>query len=494
MGSVYSEREAGSGRSSLVCRSRIGVRGEAVGRPEKPLSSSASPIVAFARDLRQLRASAGNPSYRRLARTALFSPSVLSSAASGYRLPTLQVTLAFVEACGGDRTEWERRWLALRVPVNPPGQEPNGPRVAAGAGTPAPPTVSPAHLPIGPRHFVARTMELVKASSMMSPSATGRPPLVISGPVGVGKTAFALRLAYDCARDFPDGQLYADMGVDNPAGTSPFDVIVGFLAALGVPPATMPTSDMQRVGLLRSMLARLRVIVLLDDVRNEGQVRPLLSRSMHSQILITSRARLLGLDGVRRTELDVFTRGESLELLRCLVGDEQMCTEREALVRLAKLCDDLPLALTIAGRKIAGQPAQSVIELTRRLAEGTNPARWLRVGDLSLSDALMSAYLRLTPTARRVFHRLNRWAAEGATARDLARSMRIAVESAEHALEELTDCGLLRLTSLGRYAMAPLAVRFAESRLDRQPESSGLADLSADCDAIVPFAARSRAG
>ena len=41
-----------------------------------------------------------------MAKVALFSPSVLSGAASGYRVPTLPVTLGFVRACGGDRHEW----------------------------------------------------------------------------------------------------------------------------------------------------------------------------------------------------------------------------------------------------------------------------------------------------------------------------------------------------------------------------------------------------
>ncbi|CAM5733895.1 hypothetical protein SHIRM173S_13299 [Streptomyces hirsutus] len=45
-----------------------------------------------------------------LAKLVLFSASVLSDAAAGYRLPTLQVALAFAEACGGDRAVWERRW------------------------------------------------------------------------------------------------------------------------------------------------------------------------------------------------------------------------------------------------------------------------------------------------------------------------------------------------------------------------------------------------
>ena len=72
------------------------------------------PISRFAHELRQLRAAAGYPSYRSLAKRALFSASVLSSAASGSSLPTLQVTLAFARACGADPGEWQRRWEAAR--------------------------------------------------------------------------------------------------------------------------------------------------------------------------------------------------------------------------------------------------------------------------------------------------------------------------------------------------------------------------------------------
>src|SRR5438067_1200197 len=81
-----------------------------MGRPERPVDASSGPIPAFAHDLRVLRRRAGNPSYRELASKALFSPSVLSSAAAGRRLPTLAVTLAFVSGCGGDVGAWERRW------------------------------------------------------------------------------------------------------------------------------------------------------------------------------------------------------------------------------------------------------------------------------------------------------------------------------------------------------------------------------------------------
>src|ERR1700693_1851423 len=98
--------------SSQGSRAHLQIRESGMGRPERPLDGTGS-IAEFAHDLRELRNRAGNPSYRELARTALYAPSVLSSAASGHRLPTLAVTLAFVGACGGDRVAWDQRWREI---------------------------------------------------------------------------------------------------------------------------------------------------------------------------------------------------------------------------------------------------------------------------------------------------------------------------------------------------------------------------------------------
>ncbi|MGP4027113.1 nSTAND1 domain-containing NTPase [Actinomadura sp. 3N407] len=75
----------------------------------------AGPIERLAWELRLLREWAGRPSYRELALRAHFSRTTLAEAATGMRLPTLEVTLAYAVACGGDRAEWEQRWhLAAR--------------------------------------------------------------------------------------------------------------------------------------------------------------------------------------------------------------------------------------------------------------------------------------------------------------------------------------------------------------------------------------------
>ncbi|MFE7464193.1 hypothetical protein ACFU6R_08800 [Streptomyces sp. NPDC057499] len=83
-----------------------------MGRPERPLDADAGPVQRFAAELRALRAGAGGPTYRVMAKESDYSAPALSQAAAGERLPTLAVTLAYVTACGGDRADWERRWRA----------------------------------------------------------------------------------------------------------------------------------------------------------------------------------------------------------------------------------------------------------------------------------------------------------------------------------------------------------------------------------------------
>ena len=68
------------------------------------------PVAAFAADLRALRQQAGQMTYRAMAKRTGYATSTLSIAASGASLPSLEVTLAYVQACGGDPQAWQTRW------------------------------------------------------------------------------------------------------------------------------------------------------------------------------------------------------------------------------------------------------------------------------------------------------------------------------------------------------------------------------------------------
>lgn len=81
-----------------------------MGRREQPIKGDNPAVVDFARQLRELRRAAGNPTYRRMAAQVYASRTCLSAAASGEQLPTLGMTEAFVRACGSDVQQWRARW------------------------------------------------------------------------------------------------------------------------------------------------------------------------------------------------------------------------------------------------------------------------------------------------------------------------------------------------------------------------------------------------
>ncbi|MFE9924887.1 NB-ARC domain-containing protein [Streptomyces sp. NPDC005774] len=450
-----------------------------MGRPEKPLTQDAGPTTVFARELRRLRSGAGSPSYRELAKRALFSASVLSDAAAGYRLPSLQVALAFAEACGGDRAVWERRWREAARETGHEGRPAAGvvhrvpeTRLRAAAVRAQPPT--PAQLPTEPRPPVGRTRLLGRARMLTGPADGPVPPLLVHGQTGVGKSAFALRLALELAAGLPDGRLYVNLGpaADDREGAA--NIAGSLLRTLGFAPEQVPEDPGQRVGLYRSVLRERRLLVVFDGVRRERQVRELLVAAPHCRIVLTARSRLLGLDGIRRLALPVLDRDESMELLASVLGRERLAAVPRAGLVLAEACGDLPLALTLAARRLAARPAALLTEAITELVADPQLFARLRVGDEDLAERYEDAYRRLTPDARLVLRRfattrtapsVDTVAHESVTA--LARSLERDAGTVEDLLEDLVDAGLLERTDVtGQYGLPPLVRQFARAQAD----------------------------
>jgi hypothetical protein len=433
-----------------------------MGRPEKPIDASGGAVAAFASELRRLRAHAGNPTYRDMARSAWYSPSVLSSATSGYRLPTLPVTLAFVATCGGDREVWRRRWLEVSDQV--PSEVVSRPRqrdFTAGVDLPR-----PAQLPLRPRGFVGRAGELFLLGK---PSVA---PIVVTGSVGVGKSAFALNYAHQITAEMIDGQLYADL---SPSALDAQTVLKGFLLALGMLNERLPAAADQQAGLYRSLLTERKLLVLLENVRDERQVRPLLAETRRSVTIVVSRNPLLGLRDVRRVRLDVLPRDDSIAMIADAVPDH-VAADLVECDRLAELCGDLPLALDIAVRKLLARPDVPLIQITRRLAEPGALLDWLRIGDFSLRASLNSAYLQLGGAAQALLHQLARRSPDEPIgwAGDLAS----AVPVDNDLVDELAEAGMLcQGEHFGVYRLDPLVrafvVRYATSPVIWTPITNG---------------------
>ncbi|MFF3538835.1 helix-turn-helix domain-containing protein [Streptomyces sp. NPDC002466] len=84
-----------------------------MGRAERALDPAEGPVALFAYELRKVRKESGL-TYRAMAAKAHYSTATLAHAAAGERLPSLPVTLAYVQACGGDVQAWAERWNAAQ--------------------------------------------------------------------------------------------------------------------------------------------------------------------------------------------------------------------------------------------------------------------------------------------------------------------------------------------------------------------------------------------
>ena len=80
-------------------------------RLEKPVLGDDA-VAEFARALRRLRADNDNPPYATMAKTAMYSKTVLSQAAAGHRLPTWDAVVGFLRALGIG--EGSLTYLAMR--------------------------------------------------------------------------------------------------------------------------------------------------------------------------------------------------------------------------------------------------------------------------------------------------------------------------------------------------------------------------------------------
>ncbi|WP_433790587.1 AfsR/SARP family transcriptional regulator [Actinoplanes sp. CA-252034] len=216
-------------------------------------------------------------------------------------------------------------------------------------------TVRPAQLPRTAAPFAAREAELARL-------ADGDADLtVITGPGGVGKTTLAVRWAHQAAVRYPDGQLYADLRGFGPEETpaDAGDVLAGFLVALGVPDRRIPPGAAERSALFRELLDGRRMLLVLDNAHDAGQVRALLPGRPGCAVVVTSRNRLAEL-GARTCELDVFDAGEAAAYLRGRLGAELVDAEPEARDAVIARCGGLPLALAVVCARAAGFPLSAV--------------------------------------------------------------------------------------------------------------------------------------
>jgi tetratricopeptide (TPR) repeat protein len=316
----------------------------------------------------------------------------------------------------------------------------------------------------------------------------------IAGRAGVGKTALATKVAHQLHERFPDGQLYVNLRGGEDQWQDPGLVLGEFLLGLGVARASIPEDLEQRAARYRTQLAGHRILVVLDNAVDEAQVRPLLPGSPGSAALITSRAALTGLPGVHPFNLDVLGLDQGVELLAKIAGRKRIDAEPREAERIVRLCGYLPLAVRIAGAKLAARQHWTLKMLANRLADDHNLLSELKLRDLEVRASFELSYRDLGEKERRAFRLLPLLKAPDFTAWVASALLNCELVEAEDLLDRLVDAQVLEGTSDResgevRYRFHDLLRAFARERLwSEEPAARQEAALHRALDAHVVLA------
>jgi DNA-binding SARP family transcriptional activator/tetratricopeptide (TPR) repeat protein len=350
------------------------------------------------------------------------------------------------------------------VPRQPPNR-------AVGVSAGPIPQGLPRQLPSALEHFAGRGEELKALDDLVSKTAgADRPPVVsaIVGTAGVGKTTLAVHWAHQVAPRFPDGQLYVNLRGFGPSGSpaTPEEAIRGFLQALGVSAGQMPGSLEEQAALYRSLLAGKRMLIVLDNARDAGQVRPLLPGGGGCLALVTSRDQLTGLvaaEGARPLNLDVLSQAEARELLARRLGEQRAAAEPEAVSELARLCARLPLALAITAARATARPGFSLSALAAELGNWQGRLDCLDTDDAasSVREVFSWSGRQLSGPAARLFRLLGIHPGPDISVAAAASLAGVSLQMGRRLLAELTRAHLLTEYNPGRFACHDLLRAYA---------------------------------
>ena len=193
--------------------------------------------------------------------------------------------------------------------------------------------------------FTGREDELARITSRLR-GAGGSVGIssALRGMGGVGKTVTAIEACYEVKDDFPDGQLVVELRGMSEQPMTAAQAMAQLIRDFHPEAGKLPDDEAQLQALYRQVLDGKKALVLLDDAKDEAQVRALLC--VPSVAFVVTSRHTLALDGVESIRLGVLPLDEAFTLLRGIIGAKGMDDELRV---VAELCGRLPLALRVAG-------------------------------------------------------------------------------------------------------------------------------------------------
>lgn len=251
----------------------------------------------------------------------------------------------------------------------------------------------PRGLPAAPLLFVNRSREQRDVTTRVASSDSNAPVVIISGRRGVGSSSLAVQWGH-CYGDplYPDGTLYADLRQERSyGGTAVAAVLAQFLHSCG---CDVPKDLASRQERYRSYLRGKRMLVVLDHVENQAEVRALRPSSAGSALIATCHFRGEYVTGQQDVSLDPLDFDAARELVSLLIGADRVSKAESEIAELIELCESVPELLCLAiGRMRRNRnvtPAEVTAWLRSELAGGGAERDRPSILDLVAADAYES--------------------------------------------------------------------------------------------------------
>lgn len=399
------------------------------------------PPADLGRELRRRREAAGL-SLAALAARIHYSKGHLSKVENG----RVRVNRDFADAC--DAALGTAGALRALVDVPPAGSR------GLGAGFSGLPSVT--------RYFTGRAEELDLIHAVLTERRSRGIVCVLGGMAGVGKTALALRAAWDVEHEFPDGCLFLDLHGHTPgsAEVDSHEALDRLLHLLGVPGESIPRDTDSRANLYRDRLRGRRMLLVFDDARTARQVTPLLPAEPRCRVLITSRYRLNALDDAVHVAVEVLSLAQTMELFRSIAG-ERAAGQDGAVAEVVVHCGRLPLAVRIAAARFRSKPVWTVAEFATQLSDMAARLGALDDGERSVAAAFQLSYQGLPEDQRRLFGLLALHPGRDIAMRSAAALAGLGTATTERLLDRLGEAHLLLRLPGGYTAFHDLLRAFA---------------------------------
>jgi len=367
-------------------------------------------------------------------------------------------------------------------PMPPPAQPPPArPEPAV-----EPPFPVPRQLPPDAADFTGRADLVAELADVLTGGRQGPVVAALLGPGGVGKSALTVHVAHQVSSAYPDGQLHVDLrGTTNPA--SPAEVLGRFLRALQPNQSAIPDAADERMDAYRTLLSGRRMLIVLDDAENEQQVRPLLPGTDTCSVLLTSRNRLAGLAGAHLVELDMLSSAEATALLARIAGADRIEAAPDAVADIVASCGHLPLAVRVAGARLATRRQWTPRLLANRLTDERRRLDELAAGDQRIRASIELSFRGLELPAQTAIRRLGHLGLADFRSWVVAYALDVGIGVAEQVVEHLVDNHLVDYTFVDdtgqvRYRLHDLVRIYAREEADRNETR---ADLVASTARVV---------